>query len=204
MQYHPPPGAGHGQNAREWRGLALFGGQDAAGGLPRAPASTLPATPSHARAPAPFSGRVPGVQYQPPRGRSRAKRRGSGGERRCPGCRRPQGVCPEPRHCGSGRQSTLLFCHSCGASEGWEHLPQTPGEVVLPGLPRPAAAFPAVLPASLTLARALSSSPSCLSSRFLLKALSAILLRQASRERERPGRAPGSARRRRRGTKSLC
>ena len=37
-------------------------------GLPRAPAPTLPASPSHARALAPFSARVPGVQYHPPSG----------------------------------------------------------------------------------------------------------------------------------------
>ena len=91
-----PPWAGHGQKARDWRGAALPGVQEAAGGLPRAPAPTLPASPSPTRALAPFSGRVPGVQYHPPGGRSRAQRRGSGGDWCCPGRSGPQGVCPEP------------------------------------------------------------------------------------------------------------
>ena len=78
------------QNARERRGLALFGVQEAAGGLPRAPAPTLPAAPSHARALAPFSGRVPGVQYHPPPGAGHGQNarvagsgaaRGAGGRR---------------------------------------------------------------------------------------------------------------------------
>ena len=53
VQYLPPRG-GHGQNARDWRGLALPGVQEAGADLPRGPAPLVPAIPSRTRAPAPL------------------------------------------------------------------------------------------------------------------------------------------------------
>ena len=55
VQCLPPPRAGHGQKARDWRGLARPGGQEAGADLPRAPAPLVPASPSRTRAPVPFS-----------------------------------------------------------------------------------------------------------------------------------------------------
>lgn len=57
----PPPGRSR-QKARDGRGLGAPGSQEAGAGLSRAPAPSVPASPSRMRAPAPFSGPMPGVQ----------------------------------------------------------------------------------------------------------------------------------------------
>jgi len=75
----PPPRAGHGQKAGDWRGLALPGGQEAGTDLPRAPATIVPVSPSRTRAPAPLSGSMSGCSISPPPGRSRAKSGGLAG-----------------------------------------------------------------------------------------------------------------------------
>ena len=49
-----PPRGRHGQNARDWRGAALPGVQEAGEDLPRGPAPLVPAIPSRTRAPAPL------------------------------------------------------------------------------------------------------------------------------------------------------
>ena len=91
-----PPRGGHGQKARDWRGLALPGVQEAGAGLPRAPAPLVPASPSRTRAPAPLFRVHARRAVPPPPGAVTGKTRGTGGDWRCPGCRRPGRTCPEP------------------------------------------------------------------------------------------------------------
>jgi len=90
-----PPRGRHGQNARDWRGLALPGVQEAGEDLPRGPAPLVPAIPSRTRAPAPLFRVHARSAVSPPPGAVTGKTRGTGGERRCPGCRRPGRTCPE-------------------------------------------------------------------------------------------------------------
>ena len=92
----PPPRGGHGQNARDWRGLARPGGQEAGAGLPRAPAPLVPASPSRTRAPAPLFRVHARRAVPPPPGAVTGKKRGTGGDWRCTGGRRPGRTCPEP------------------------------------------------------------------------------------------------------------
>ena len=108
----PPPGPVTGKTRGSGGERRCLGCRRPQGVCPEPPRQRSPPLPRMRARGHRFQGACQGCSITPP-GPVTGKTRGSGGERRCPGCRRPQGVCPinERAHCSLKCQLIMAQLH---------------------------------------------------------------------------------------------